>query len=141
MKKKIFVGILIAGFLLFLGNISYGYRDKFDKDVKNTSYTKEDLYQIVSNKRVDYKNQEVVYILCNWYKYFDKEELFMTQEEEYVDYVTYEIYRVHLENMYDNEKKKILKKLLRYGNFPRQEDSEKYDKYIIEYKKTTGKDI
>ena len=43
--------------------------------------------------------------------------------------------------MYKNDKRKILKRLLRYNNYPKEENSEKYDEYINEYKKTTGKDI
>ena len=67
--------------------------------------------------------------------------MFLTQDGEYVDFVTYEIYRIHLENDYKNDNKKVLKQMLKFNNFPKQENSEKYDKYINEYKKTTGKDI
>lgn len=127
--------------LLLVGNISYSrMNNNMDENLLNT-YSKEELYQIIVDKRINYRDKDLVYILTHWYNYFDKEEMFLTQDGEYVDFVTYEIYRIHLENDYKNDNKKVLKQMLKFNNFPKQENSEKYDKYINEYKKTTGKDI
>ncbi len=140
MKRIIIVVMVLIG-LLLVGNISYSrMNNNMDENLLNT-YSKEELYQIIVDKRINYRDKDLVYILTHWYNYFDKEEMFLTQDGEYVDFVTYEIYRIHLENDYKNDNKKVLKQMLKFNNFPKQENSEKYDKYINEYKKTTGKDI
>lgn len=141
MKRIIIVVVVVLISLLLVGNISYSRtNNNIDENLLNT-YSKEELYQIIVDKRINYRDKDLVYILTHWYNYFDKEEMFLTQDGEYVDFVTYEIYRVHLENDYKNDNKKVLKQMLKFNNFPKQENSEKYDKYINEYKKTTGKDI
>ncbi len=141
MKRIIIVVVVVLISLLLVGNISYSrMNNNIDENLLNT-YSKEELYQIIVDKRINYRDKDLVYILTHWYNYFDKEEMFLTQDGEYVDFVTYEIYRVHLENDYKNDNKKVLKQMLKFNNFPKQENSEKYDKYINEYKKTTGKDI
>lgn len=139
--KRIIIVVVVLISLLLVGNISYSrMNNNMDENLLNT-YSKEELYQIIVDKRINYRDKDLVYILTHWYNYFDKEEMFLTQDGEYVDFVTYEIYRVHLENDYKNDNKKVLKQMLKFNNFPKQENSEKYDKYINEYKKTTGKDI
>lgn len=141
MKRIIIVVVVVLISLLLVGNVSYSrMNNNMDENLLNT-YSKEELYQIIVDKRINYRDKDLVYILTHWYNYFDKEEMFLTQDGEYVDFVTYEIYRVHLENDYKNDNKKVLKQMLKFNNFPKQENSEKYDKYINEYKKTTGKDI
>ncbi len=141
MKRIIIVVVVVLIGLLLVGNISYSrMNNNMDENLLNT-YSKEELYQIIVDKRINYRDKDLVYILTHWYNYFDKEEMFLTQDGEYVDFVTYEIYRIHLENDYKNDNKKVLKQMLKFNNFPKQENSEKYDKYINEYKKTTGKDI
>lgn len=141
MKRIIIVVVVVLISLLLVGNISYSrMNNNIDENLLNT-YSKEELYQIIVDKRINYRDKDLVYILTHWYNYFDKEEMFLTQDGEYVDFVTYEIYRIHLENDYKNDNKKVLKQMLKFNNFPKQENSEKYDKYINEYKKTTGKDI
>lgn len=141
MKRIIIVVVVVLIGLLLVGNISYSrMNNNIDENLLNT-YSKEELYQIIVDKRINYRDKDLVYILTHWYNYFDKEEMFLTQDGEYVDFVTYEIYRIHLENDYKNDNKKVLKQMLKFNNFPKQENSEKYDKYINEYKKTTGKDI
>lgn len=141
MKRIIIVVVVVLISLLLVGNISYSrMNNNMDENLLNT-YSKEELYQIIVDKRINYRDKDLVYILTHWYNYFDKEEMFLTQDGEYVDFVTYEIYRIHLENDYKNDNKKVLKQMLKFNNFPKQENSEKYDKYINEYKKTTGKDI
>lgn len=104
-------------------------------------YTKDELYEMILNKQIDYKNKDIVEILTNWYDYFRIEDMFLTEDGEYVDYTTYQIYRVHLENQYKVNKDKILKTLLKHTNYPKQEDSELYEKYINEYIDTTGEAI
>lgn len=139
--KRIIIVVVVLISLLLVGNISYSrMNNNMDENLLNT-YSKEELYQIIVDKRINYRDKDLVYILTHWYNYFDKEEMFLTQDGEYVDFVTYEIYRIHLENDYKNDNKKVLKQMLKFNNFPKQENSEKYDKYINEYKKTTGKDI
>lgn len=139
--KKVF-GIILVLFLLIvvIGGVSYGIKSDAVEDM-NLAYEKEELYQIILEKRINYKDKRLINILSNWYEFFDMEDMFLTQDGEYIDFVTYEIYRVHLENRYKDDKEKIVKMLLKFGNYPKQENSEKYDEYINEYKKTTGKDI
>lgn len=141
MKKVLIFCVLAIILIILIGNVSYGFKGKKAYEIENLTYDKEEIYKIILEKNIDYKNQELLYVLCDWFTYFDREDMFLTQDGEFVDYVTYEIYRVHLENMYKNDKRKILKRLLRYNNYPKEENSEKYDEYINEYKKTTGKDI
>ena len=137
MKRIIIVVVVVLIGLLLVGNISYSrMNNNIDENLLNT-YSKEELYQIIVDKRINYRDKDLVYILTHWYNYFDKEEMFLTQDGEYVDFVTYEIYRIHLENDYKNDNKKVLKQMLKFNNFPKQENSEKYDKYINEYMKTT----
>ncbi len=140
------IGIFILIFLLFgilhIKPISYSLLLKEEKRIKvNLEYSKEDLYQMIASKKLNYKDKEIIEILTNWYDYFQIEDMFFTEEGEYVDYTTYQIYRVHLENQYPSNRVKILRKLLRYSNYPKQEDSALYDKYIEEYKDTTGNAI
>lgn len=137
--KKITLVIIIGLLSLLIFNVSFGYEKEETYDVDN--YTKDELYRVILEKNINYKDNKMIEMITNWYSYFNKEEMFLTSDGEYVDYVTYEIYRVHLENFYKDDKKKIIKYLLKYGNFPKEENSEKYDEYINEYKKTTGKDI
>lgn len=137
--KKITLVIIIGLLSLLIFNVSFGYEKEETYDVDN--YTKDELYKAILEKNINYKDEKMIEMITNWYSYFNKEEMFLTSDGEYVDYVTYEIYRVHLENFYKDDKKKIIKYLLKYGNFPKEENSEKYDEYINEYKKTTGKDI
>lgn len=137
--KKITLVIIIGLLSLLIFNVSFGYEKEETYDVDN--YTKDELYRVILEKNINYKDEKMLEMITNWYSYFNKEEMFLTSDGEYVDYVTYEIYRVHLENFYKDDKKKIIKYLLKYGNFPKEENSEKYDEYINEYKKTTGKDI
>lgn len=137
--KKITLVIIIGLLSLLIFNVSFGYEKEETYDVDN--YTKDELYRVILEKNINYKDNKMLEMITNWYSYFNKEEMFLTSDGEYVDYVTYEIYRVHLENFYKDDKKKIIKYLLKYGNFPKEENSEKYDEYINEYKKTTGKDI
>ncbi len=141
MKKIIILSVLTIILITLIGNVSYGLKGKKAYEVENLTYDKEEIYKIILEKNIDYKNQELVYVLCDWFTYFGREDMFLTQDGEFIDYVTYEIYRVHLENMYKSDKRKILKRLLKYNNYPKEENSEKYEEYINEYKKTTGKDI
>ncbi len=142
MKKVIIIVGIIVCCLTVIGSFSYGLVGYNNQDIyESNNYTKEELYQMIIDKNINYNDKKLLNILSNWYSYYDKEEMFLTMDGEYVDFVTYEIYRVHLENIYKDNKKKILKNLLKFGNFPKQENSEKYDKYINEYKRTTGKDI
>lgn len=138
MKKWILLVVILIIGVFTISSFSYGSRVSSQEEIK---YDRESLYLIVIDKKVDFKNDKMLEVLSNWYSYFDKEEMFLTQDGEYIDYTTYEIYRVHLENIYKDDKKKITKYLLRYGNYPKQENSENYDTYINEYKRTTGKDI
>lgn len=140
MKKVFGIIVVLFLFIVVVSGVSYGVKSDAVENIVLT-YEKEELYQIVLDKRINYKDEKLINILSNWYGVFNREDMFLTQDGEYVDFVTYEIYRVHLENRYRDDKEKIVKMLLRFDNYPKQENSEKYDEYINEYKKITGKDI
>lgn len=138
MKKKIFSFVVISYFIiLLLLSLNFSYGGEMEDEMINKEY----LYDVISSKKVNYQNKMVLEKINNWYEYFNIEEMFLTQDGEYVDYTTYQITRNHLKNKYKDNEKKIAKNLLKYSSYPKEDNIILYEKYIEEYKKTTGEDI
>lgn len=147
MKKNKIISISVVSLLIIISlfnmNLSYSKETHSNNqiNINMNDLKKEYFYNIIKENKIDYNNQDLTNILLNWYDYFNIEDMFLTSDGEYIDYTTYQIYNIHLKNTYNDDEKKILKKLLKYTNFPKQENSALYDKYIEEYINTTGKEI
>ncbi len=140
MKKR---NILIIGMsILFISIlVSNNISNSIKSDTLNDDFTKNEIYNLIIDKKINLNDQKQLDIITNWYSYFDIEDMFLTKDGEYIDYTTYEIYRVHLNNQYKENNRKIANKLLKSSNYPKEENHQTYEDYINEYIKTTGKEI
>lgn len=138
-KRKI---LIIGTSILFISIlVSNNISNSIKSDTLNDDFTKNEIYNLIIDKKINLNDQKQLDIITNWYSYFDIEDMFLTKDGEYIDYTTYEIYRVHLNNKYKENNRKIANKLLKSSNYPKEENRQTYEDYINEYIKTTGKEI
>lgn len=142
-KERIFIlsmFVFVVLFSLISMEVAYGNIES-DFEIVEDKLNKEEIYKLIIDNEVDFRNENLVRVLGNWYDYFEVEDMFLTKDGEYVDYTTYQITRMHFKNLYRDNERKVAKKLLSYGNFPKEYMTEKYEEYIYEYIDTVGREI